>query len=62
MTLQLAPEEPEAGPSRVELLSTVINAVTRRRPDRSSPGRPAVLAIDGRRNKSSRPKECSPST
>jgi len=34
----------------VELLSTVVNAVTRRRPDRGSSGRPAVLAIDGRSN------------
>jgi hypothetical protein len=34
----------------VELLSTVVNAVTRRRPDQSSSGRPAVLAIDGRSN------------
>ena len=50
MALQLAPEEPEAGPWRVELLSTVVNAVTRRRPDQSSSGRPAVLAIDGRSN------------
>jgi hypothetical protein len=50
MALQLAPEEPEAGPWRVELLSTVVNAVTRRRPDQGSPGRPAVLAIDGRSN------------
>ena len=48
--MQLAPEEPEAGPWRVELLSTVVNAVTRRGPDRSSPGRPAVLAVDGRSN------------
>ena len=50
MALQLAPEEPEAGPWRVELLSTVVNAVTRRRPGQSSSGRPAVLAIDGRSN------------
>jgi hypothetical protein len=50
MALQLAPEEPEAGPWRVELLSTVIDAVTRRGPDRSSSGRPAVLAVDGRSN------------
>jgi hypothetical protein len=50
MALQLAPEEPEAGPWRVELLSTVVNAVTRRRPDQGSSGRPAVLAIDGRSN------------
>jgi hypothetical protein len=50
MALRLAPEEPEAGPWRVELLSTVVNAVTRRRPDRGGSGRPAVLAIDGRSN------------
>jgi len=47
MALQLAPEEPEAGPWRAVLLSTVVNAVTRRRPDLS---RPAVLAVDGRSN------------
>ncbi len=47
MALQLAEEEPEAGPWRAERLSTVVNAVTRRRPD---PGRPAVLAVDGRSN------------
>jgi hypothetical protein len=50
MALQLAPEEPEAGPWRVVLLSTVVNAATRRRPDRSGAGRPAVLAVDGRSN------------
>ena len=42
MALQLAPEEPEAGPWQVELLSTVANAVTRRRLD--SCGRPAAWA------------------
>jgi len=47
MAFQLAPEEPEAGPWRAVLLSTVVNAVTRPRPDL---GRPAVLAIDGRSN------------
>jgi hypothetical protein len=50
VALQLAAEEPEAGPWRVELLSTVVNAVTRRGPDRSNSGRPAVLAVDGRSN------------
>jgi NAD(P)-dependent dehydrogenase (short-subunit alcohol dehydrogenase family) len=50
MALQLAGEEPEAGPWRVVLLSTVVNAVTRRRPDQSGAGRPSVLAIDGRSN------------
>jgi hypothetical protein len=50
MALQLAPEEPEAGPWRVELLSTLADAVTKRGPDRSSPARPAVVAVDGRSN------------
>ena len=50
MALQLAPEEPEAGPWRLEPLSVVVDAVTRRPPDRSSVGRPAVLAVDGRSN------------
>ena len=50
MALRLRPEEPEAGPWRVELLSTVADAVTRRGPDRASSGRPAVLAVDGRSN------------
>jgi hypothetical protein len=46
MALQLPEEEPEAGPWRVELLSTLVNAITRPRP----PGRPVILAIDGRSN------------
>jgi hypothetical protein len=50
VALQLASEEPEAGPWRVELLSTVACAVTKHRRDRSSSGRPAVLAVDGRSN------------
>jgi hypothetical protein len=50
VALQLAPEEPEAGPWRVELLTTVANWVSGRRPDRGSSGRPAVLAVDGRSN------------
>ncbi|MBO0814467.1 MAG: hypothetical protein J2P30_04855 [Actinobacteria bacterium] len=50
MALQLAAEEPEAGPWRVELLSTVVNAVISRGPDRNSSGRPAVLTVDGRSN------------
>ncbi len=45
--MRLAPEEPEAGPWRVERLTTLVNAATRRRPDQS---RPAVLAVDGRSN------------
>ena len=47
MALQLAQEEPEAGPWRAERLTTVVNAVTRRRPDQD---RPVVLAVDGRSN------------
>jgi hypothetical protein len=50
MALQLAPEEPEAAPWRVELLTTVADTVVRRGPDRSSSSRPAVLAVDGRSN------------
>jgi hypothetical protein len=50
MALRLAPEEPEAGPWRVELLSTLARAVIKWSPDRSSSGRPLVLAVDGRSN------------
>ena len=50
MALQLAPEEPEAGPWRVEMLSTVVDSVITQVPDRCSSGRPAVLAVDGRSN------------
>jgi len=50
MALQLAPEEPEAAPWRVELLSYVADVVIRRGPDRSCSSRPAVLAVDGRSN------------
>jgi hypothetical protein len=50
MALQLATEEPEAGPWHVEPLSSVVDAVTRRPTGRSSVGRPAVLAVDGRSN------------
>jgi hypothetical protein len=50
MALQLAPEEPEAAPWRAELLTTVTAAVTRWGPGRSSSGRAAVLAVDGRSN------------
>jgi hypothetical protein len=50
MALQLAPEEPEAGPWRVASLSTVADALIKRGPERSSSGRPVVLAVDGRSN------------
>jgi len=48
--LQLAPEEPEAGPWRVELLSTFVEMVTRSGAGRSSSDRPVVVAVDGRSN------------
>jgi len=65
MALQLAEEEPEAGPWRVVLLSTIVNAATRLGPGQlglgqvgprqggaghGGTGRPVVLAIDGRSN------------
>jgi hypothetical protein len=50
MALQLAPEEPEAGPWRAELLSTLVEMVTRREPGHAATGRPVVLAVDGRSN------------
>lgn len=50
VSLQLAPEEPEAVPWRVEPLSTVIDAVMATRPREAVAGRPVVLAIDGRSN------------
>jgi hypothetical protein len=50
VSLQLAPEEPEAGPWHVELLSTVIEAVTRGEQGKVVVGRPVVLAVDGRSN------------
>ena len=50
MALQLAPEEPEAGPWRVELLSAAIEATICPGPARAVSGRPFVLAVDGRSN------------
>jgi hypothetical protein len=49
VSLQLAPEEPEAVPWRVELLSTLIE-VTRSEPGKVVVGRPIILAVDGRSN------------
>lgn len=46
--MQLASEEPEAGPWRAELLSTVLETMTRREPGNVTPNRPFVLAVDGR--------------
>ena len=48
--MQLAPEEPEAGPWRTEPLSTVIETLARHGPGQPLPGRPVVVAIDGRSN------------
>lgn len=50
MVLQLATEEPAAGPWSGEPLSRVVNSLIRRGPDPVVYGRPFVLAIDGRSN------------
>jgi hypothetical protein len=50
MTLQLAQEEPEAGPWRVEPLTAVVEALVRSRSGRVGSGRPFILAVDGRSN------------
>jgi hypothetical protein len=50
VSLHLALEEPEAMPWRVELLSTVTDAVMRTRLGIAVAGRPVVLAVDGRSN------------
>lgn len=48
--MQLAPEEPEAGPWRAALLTVLIRALSQCRPDSIDSGRPVILAIDGRSN------------
>ncbi|HEX3514197.1 MAG TPA: hypothetical protein VHT26_09385 [Trebonia sp.] len=48
--MQLADGEPEAGPWRVELLSTIIEEFARPGPGRPGRGRPVILAVDGRSN------------
>ena len=48
MSLRLAPEEPEAGPWRAELLTAVIGTLTQRGRDRAAGDRGVVLAVDGR--------------
>jgi hypothetical protein len=50
MTLQLAREEPEAGPWRAELLTAVIEALVGGGSGRVVSGRPVILAVDGRSN------------
>jgi hypothetical protein len=48
--MQLADEEPEAGPWRVEALSSVIEAIFRGRAGAATAGRPVILSVDGRSN------------
>ena len=48
--MQLAPEEPEAGPWRAEPLGTVIERLSQRGRGRDAARRPVVLAVDGRSN------------
>jgi hypothetical protein len=50
MALQLAPEEPEAGPWCAEPLTALVQALTQRAPGRIVSGRPVIVAIDGRSN------------
>ncbi len=50
MALQLAPEEPEAGPWRAEPLTVLVQALTQRAAGRIVAGRPVIVAIDGRSN------------
>ena len=50
MALQLAPEEPEAGPWRTEPLTVLVQALTQRIPGGIVSGRPVIVAIDGRSN------------
>ena len=48
--MQLAPEEPEAGPWRAEPLGTVIETLSQPGRRRVAARRPVVLAVDGRSN------------
>ena len=48
VSLCLAPEEPEAGPWRAELLAVIAATVMRQVHGKSAGHRPAVLAVDGR--------------
>jgi hypothetical protein len=48
MTLQLAPDEPEAGPWRAESLAVAVAAVMRPGHGEGASRRPVVLAVDGR--------------
>ncbi len=48
--MQLAPEEPEAGPWRAEALTTLAQDLIQPGPGSAGSGRPVILAIDGRSN------------
>jgi hypothetical protein len=48
VALQLAPEEMEAGPWHVELLSVIVEALTQFGLGRAVGDRSVVLAVDGR--------------
>ena len=48
MALQLAPEEPEAGPWRAKPITVVIDSLTRPGRSRNTGDRTVVLAVDGR--------------
>lgn len=50
MALQLAPEEPEAGPWRTQPLTVLAQALAQHGPGRIVSGRPVIVAIDGRSN------------
>jgi hypothetical protein len=50
MTLQLASEEPEAGPWHVEPLAVLVQVITECRRVQEVSGRPLILVIDGRSN------------
>lgn len=50
MALQLAQEEPEAGPWRVESLAVLVRVLTQPGPGQLVSGRPVIVAIDGRSN------------
>jgi len=48
MALQLAPEEPEAGPWQVAALTAVMTTLMRNGPREPVASRPVVIAVDGR--------------
>jgi hypothetical protein len=50
MALQLAPEEPAAGPWRTEPLRELVGALTKRKLGGVVSDRPVIVAIDGRSN------------